>query len=88
VPLADASVEAFEAVARHAKRKVGQVLGKQLRPKAKALVIDGFPVGAIKRSSRAVRLDLSNVDDAFAEWLDSRAQDVLEELHDRWKSER
>jgi ParB family chromosome partitioning protein len=27
------------------------------------------------------------VDDAFAEWLDARAQDVLEELHDRWKGE-
>jgi ParB family chromosome partitioning protein len=87
-PQADPSVEAFEAVARHAKRKFGQALGKKLRPKTKALVIDGTLVGAIKRSSRAVRLDLTNVDDAFAEWLDTRAQDVLEELHDRWRSER
>jgi ParB family chromosome partitioning protein len=50
-------------------------------------VIDGTPVGAIKRSGRALRLDLTDVDDAFAEWLDARAQDVLEELHDRWKGE-
>jgi ParB family chromosome partitioning protein len=85
---ADPSVAAFEAVARYAKRKVGPALGKKLRPKTKALVIDGTPVGAIKRSSRAVRLDLTNLDDAFAEWLDTRAQDVLEELHDRWRSEK
>jgi ParB family transcriptional regulator, chromosome partitioning protein len=84
----DPSVAAFEAVARYAKRKVGSAPGKKLRPKSKALVIDGTPVGAIKRSSRAVRLDLTDVDDAFAEWLDTRAQDVLEELHDRWRSER
>lgn len=91
-PHTDPSVAAFEAVARYAKKKVGPALGpalgKPLRPKTKALVIDGTPVGAIKRSSRAVRLDLTDVDDAFAEWLDSRAQDVLEELHDRWRRER
>ncbi|PZR90028.1 MAG: plasmid partitioning protein RepB, partial [Stutzerimonas stutzeri] len=61
--------------------------GKKPRSKTTALVIDGAPVGAIKRSGRALRLDLTDVDDAFAEWLDARAQDVLEELHDRWKGE-
>jgi ParB family chromosome partitioning protein len=86
-PQVDPSVAAFEAVARHAKKSVSSTLGKKPRSKTTALVIDGTPVGAIKRSARALRLDLTDVDDAFAEWLDARAQDVLEELHDRWKGE-
>ncbi|MBZ4691139.1 MAG: repB-2 [Cereibacter sp.] len=86
-PQVDPSVAAFEAVARHAKKSVSSTLGKKPRSKTTALVIDGTPVGAIKRSGRALRLDLTDVDDAFAEWLDARAQDVLEELHDRWKGE-
>lgn len=86
-PQLDPSVAAFEAVARHVKKSVSSTLGKKPRSKTTALVIDGTPVGAIKRSGRALRLDLTDVDDAFAEWLDARAQDVLEELHDRWKGE-
>ena len=86
-PKVDPSVAAFEAVARHIKKSVSPTLGKKPRSKNTALVIDGTPVGAIKRSGRALRLDLTDVDDAFAEWLDARAQDVLEELHDRWKRE-
>lgn len=86
-PQVDPSVAAFEAVARHVKKSVSSTLGKKPRSKTTALVIDGTPVGAIKRSARALRLDLTDVDDAFAEWLDARAQDVLEELHDRWKGE-
>lgn len=86
-PQADPSVAAFEAVARHVKKSLSSTLGKKPRSKTTALVIDGTPVGAIKRSGRALRLDLTDVDDAFAEWLDAHAQDVLEELHDRWKGE-
>ncbi len=86
-PQVDPSVAAFEAVARHVKKSVSSTLGKKPRSRTTALVIDGIPVGAIKRSGRALRLDLTDVDDAFAEWLDARAQDVLEELHDRWKGE-
>lgn len=86
-PQVDPSVAAFEAVARHVKKSVSSTLGKKPRSKTTALVIDGTPVGSIKRSGRALRLDLTDVDDAFAEWLDARAQDVLEELHDRWKGE-
>lgn len=86
-PQVDPSVAAFEAVARHVKKSVSSTLGKKPRSKTTALVIDGTPVGAIKRSGRALRLDLTDVDDVFAEWLDARAQELLEELHDRWKGE-
>jgi ParB family transcriptional regulator, chromosome partitioning protein len=86
-PQADSSVSAFDAVARHLRKSAGQTRGQKPRPKTTALLIDGMAVGAIKRSSRAVRLDLTDLDDAFAEWLNARAQDVLEELHERWKRE-
>lgn len=86
-PQADPSMSAFEAVARHLKKSAGQSRVQKPRPKTKALVIDGMPVGAIKKSSRAVRMDLTDVDDAFAQWLGAHAQDILEELHERWKRE-
>jgi len=86
-PRVDPSGAAFEAVVRHVKKNTASSLGRKPRPKATPLLIDGAPVGVIKRSARALRLDLRNVDDAFAQWLDARAQDVLEELHDRWKRE-
>lgn len=86
-PQLDPSVTAFEAVVRHVKKTTGPSLGRKPRPKATPLLIDGAPAGAIKRSARAVRLDLTDVDDAFAQWLDARAQDVLDELHDRWRRE-
>ena len=86
-PQLDPSVTAFEAVVRHVKKTTGPSLGRKPRPKATPLLIDGAPAGAIKRSARTVRLDLTDVDDAFAQWLDARAQDVLDELHDRWRRE-
>lgn len=86
-PQLDPSVTAFEAVVRHVKTTTGPSLGRKPRPKATPLLIDGAPAGAIRRSARAVRLDLTDVDDAFAQWLDARAQDVLDELHDRWRRE-
>ena len=86
-PRVDPSGAAFEAVVRHVKKNTASSLGRKPRPKATPLLIDGAPAGAIKRSARAVRLDLTDVDDAFAQWLDARAQNVLEDLHDRWKRE-
>lgn len=86
-PQVDPSVAAFEAVARHLKKTTGQTRGPKFRPKTTALMIDGVPAGAVKKSDRGVRLDLTNVDVAFADWLERQAQDVLEELHARWKRE-
>jgi len=86
-PQTDPSLAAFDAVSRYLKKSAGQARGSKQRPKATALVIDGVPVGTIKKSARGVRLDLTDVDGAFAEWLESQAQDVLQELHARWKRE-
>lgn len=86
-PQTDPSVVAFEAVSRHLKKNAGQARGSRSRPKATALVIDGVSAGTIKKSARGVRLDLTNVDDDFADWLERQAQDVVQELHARWKRE-
>lgn len=86
-PQVASSVAAFEAVVRYVKKTNGPSIIKKSRLKATPLLIDGAPAGAIKRSARALRLDLTDVDDAFAQWLDTHAQDVLDELHDRWRRE-
>jgi len=83
----DPSVAAFEAVSRHLKKKASPASGLKQRPKETELVIDGARAGTIKKSARGVRLDLTDVDGAFADWLESQAQDVLQELHARWKRE-
>ena len=83
----DPSVAAFDAVSRYLKKRAGQSRGSKQRPKATALVIDGVPAGTIKKSARGVRLDLTDLDSAFADWFESQAQDVLQELHARWKRE-
>ncbi|MGR3269607.1 plasmid partitioning protein RepB [Thalassococcus profundi] len=86
-PQADPSVAAFEAVARRLRKPAGQARGGESRSKAKALMIGGVSAGTIKKSARGVRLDLTHVDDGFADWLESQAQDVVQELHARWKRE-
>lgn len=82
----DPSVAAFEAVSRHLKKNANQRRNSDLRAKATALVINGLPAGTIKRSTKGLRLDLTDVDEAFANWLADQAQDVLQELHARWKN--
>ena len=79
----DASVEAFEAVARHLK-KTGATPPTPSAP-AIELSLDGQKAGSIRRTAKGVRLDLTNVDDDFAAWLEDQAQDVLEDLHSRWR---
>ena len=86
-PQTDPSVAAFEAVARCLKKSGGRSLQSKPRPKATSLVIDGVPAGTIRKSNRKVRLDLTDVDDAFADWLENQAQGVIQELHARWRRE-
>lgn len=81
----DPSVAAFEAVMRHLKKKAATSKDKKTKTQSKPLSLNGSPAGAVRRSRRAVRLDLTDVDDAFAEWLEASAQDVLQELHERWR---
>lgn len=83
----DPSVVAFDAVMRHLKQKSGPAAASGPAPKPTALVIDGVRAGSIRKTGRGVRLDLTDVDSGFATWLDTHAQDLVAELHARWKGD-
>lgn len=85
---ADPSVAAFEAVMLHLTPKPGPAATPRPAPKPTTLVIDGARAGSIRKSGRGVRLDLTDVDSGFAAWLDTHAQDLVTELHARWKRDR
>ncbi len=84
-PGPDPSVVAFDAVARHLRKHTASAPVTGQRKRASALVIDGQPAGTVAKSTGGVRLDLKGIDDGFAKWLEAHAQDVVQELHARWK---
>ncbi len=76
----DPSLVAFEAVARQVKKAAPKTVGPATSRK---LVIDERTRATVRKTTAGLRLDIS--DGAFADWLDSQAQDVVLELHARWK---
>lgn len=83
----DPSIAAFDAVSQRLTKVASHGRGSKDRPKVAALSINGVPAGTIKKLTRGIRLDLTDVDSAFADWFENQAQDVLQELHARWKRE-
>lgn len=83
---ADSSVAAFEAVFKRLKKQADPAKASP-REKATAvsLKLDGKPAGQIQRTAKGLRLDLHLQDQDFAAWLESQAQDVVNDLHQRWK---
>lgn len=77
----DPSSAAFEAVARALKKTIAS----PPRTPSTPLRLAGQPVGSLRKTPRGLRLDLTDLDEAFAEWLAANAQDVLEEIHARWQ---
>ncbi len=58
-------------------------------PQEEALVLhlDGRPAGKIARTAKGLRLDLKTQNNDFLDWLQAGAQDVMEELHTRWREQ-
>lgn len=83
----DPSVAAFEAVTRRLRKAAGQPGATSVKTRTTALRLGGAPAGTVRKSVRGLRLDLTDVDEGFADWFESQAQDVLEELHARWKGD-
>lgn len=83
-PSEDASVLAFEAVLAAAMKRAKSATPKPPAPSTKAtpLLIEGRPVGKLKRTSKGITIDLTQSD--FADWIETQAGDVIEELHTRW----
>jgi ParB family transcriptional regulator, chromosome partitioning protein len=83
----NASVAAFEAVARQALKASTHPQNARRSSGSVALTVDGVRAGTVAKSKDAVRIELKGIDAAFADWLASRAQEFIEELHTRWKGE-
>ena len=83
----DPSVAAFDAVCRALAKTAGPKPGAASRQKATVLKIGGDPAGTVRKTAKGVRLDLTNVDNGFADWLEQQAQTLIHDLHEQWQRE-
>jgi ParB family chromosome partitioning protein len=78
----DPSLLAFDAVVR----AVGQTPGdKPLSPapaRSRTLKIAGNRGGTLRRTAKGVTISLD--DSSFADWVESEAQELINDLHARW----
>ena len=84
----DPSSLAFQAVSRAVARKLPRpapLSGKEKTP-GTALSLEGRPAGQIARTTKGIRLDLQSKDNGFLSWFETSAQDIVAELHARWKN--
>ncbi|MCA0922511.1 plasmid partitioning protein RepB [Pseudooceanicola nanhaiensis] len=80
----DVSVAAFEAVVKRLGTAPKPVsTPKPPAAKRRTLTVDGRKAGSLKRTAKGLALDLE--EPGFADWIERQAQDVIEELHARWK---
>ena len=85
----DVSVAAFEAVAKAVEkspRVKPAAAPSPARPKSQRLILDGAQSAIVKRSAKGVAITLES--GAFADWVETEAQELLEELHRRWQHRR
>jgi ParB family chromosome partitioning protein len=81
----DPSLAAFDAVVRQLQKAGTRPRATTPRSAARKIVIAGRDAGTVTKTATGLRLEIRDVDDAFADWLERQAQDVVEELHARWK---
>lgn len=83
----DPSVAAFEAVTRRLRKIISlpHSTSANSAEDSSVLTIDGKPAGKIVRTKNGVRLEITTEDRKFAEWLQSEAASVIQDLHTRWK---
>ncbi|TNE63183.1 MAG: plasmid partitioning protein RepB [Rhodobacteraceae bacterium] len=82
----DLSVAAFEAVAKlveKASKKRAPAATSSASKQQQVLTFDGTRGGSVKRSAKGLAITLD--DSAFADWMMAEAQDLISELHTRWK---
>lgn len=83
---ADLSVMAFEAVARAVGKARARPASDPVAPPAprrsRPLVVAGQAGGSVRRTAKGVSINLH--DGGFADWVETEAQDLIEELHARW----
>ena len=85
-PDVDPSVLAFEAVMKAAGNPPAP-LGSTRKAQpagtaSRTLTVAGAPAGTVRRTSKGVAISLD--EGAFADWIETEAQHVIDELHARW----
>lgn len=82
----DPSAAAFEAVAQHLRKRARPAPAKPAQSNRKRLFLQDNPAGSVQRRTKGIKLDLSDIDDRFAEFIEQQAQELVTELHARWLS--
>lgn len=82
--VADASDAAFDAVFERVARKS---FSKKRPTENVSIKIDGIGVSSFKKLKKGTsfRLDLDAADPGFVEWMEKQSDEIMKELHDRWK---
>jgi len=83
-PVADASVAAFDAVARKLEKAAKRPKTSADRTTHRALRLGGKRAGSMRKSAKGLHLEIN--DGPFADWLEQEAEQALQELHARWKT--
>jgi ParB family chromosome partitioning protein len=80
----DPSVRAFEAVMKAvaSQSSAPSPAAATSHRRSSPLSVGGDKGGAVRRSAKGVSIDLD--DGAFATWVETHAQDLINELHARW----
>ncbi len=80
-PADDASVQAFEAVAKTVTKAVRPV---SAAPRSGVpLKVGGLRGGTVKRTAKGLSIELAG--GAFADWVETQVHEMIEDLHERWK---
>lgn len=83
-PTDDPSVMAFEAVEKAAYKAVKPAPAPgSARLPSYSITVAGKRGGTVKRTSKGLSIELANGD--FADWVEVEAQDLINDLHARWK---
>ena len=85
----DASVAAFDAVMAHlekqARTRPAQKTDRNTQTaRSQPVTLDGQHAGRIRGTDQGLRVDLTA--GPFADWLENRADSVLQDLHAQWKT--
>ncbi len=77
------SIAAFDAVTKAVQRPAKRRAATQTKTvRSRTLNIDGRPTGTLRRTDKGLRIDLEN--GPFADWFETEAQQLVEDLHARW----
>lgn len=79
----------FDAVFNRASKKTAQKPKTQSNARRTLRSAKGRPLGDVRATARGVTLNIpAKGTEGFDAWLDTHAEELLQEIHDRWQKER